>query len=1232
MEYEEDFDQHIQTNDAFTVIDSYFNKNGLVKQQLDSFDNFISKEIKKALDDSMPIDIWSDRVGENDKVYQTRYSVSFGQMYEPSRPRLYEQRDDSYDAKQPLLFPNLARHRQITYAVNIYVDIKFKKQKLDVDDNNRVIEESEEQKGFKLCEIPVMLKSEYCNIKQSQIGGKSVEECEFDQGGYFIIKGKEKVLIAQERMATNQVSIQSLICLFLRASVFLSLILVVFQLMVYLHKQHGYHAEIKSVNEKSSRGTTSVKVHWMASKKNGVGTLSCTMPMVKDKIPVVIIFRALGYRSDKLFLEKILYDLKDKTMLDMILPSIELTRDIQDKDDALHFIGKRANDYDSTWSRKKIIERAGVILKESFLPHVSIEDDGELAKAYFLGYMIHRLLSTVLQRRQPDDRDHWGNKRMDLAGPLMGTLFRQLLYKLSKESRKVLSKKKNSLTMHDVLDHFRHSTTITAGIAYSLSTGNWTAERKGGSPRTGISQVLVRITFSSTLSHLRRLSSPIARTGKLATPRQLHNTHWGMVCPAETPEGTSCGLVKNLSLLAHITVKPEFSEDIINYLKNCENSITLLKDAALKKNLTKVFVNGQWIGVVDQANFVVESLKDARRTGHEYVSREVGVVWDMRDCEIRIQSDAGRCTRPLFIVENSSIDDEGNVHPMRLRIGREDIQKIQTREEDYGWDNLVNEGKIEYLDTNEEEACMIAMDPNVFRKKTDDDIAYTHCEIHPSMILGICASIIPFPDHNQSPRNTYQSAMSKQAMGVYAINFKTRMDTTSHVLYYPQKPLVQTRAMKHIFFDEMPAGCNCVVAIMCYSGYNQEDSVIFNQSSIDRGLFRSVYYRSHRDTETKGENHVNEEFCKPSPTDTKSLFGGYNDDPYRKLEPDGIVAPGTYLGGGDVIIGKTIPLPAGYNETSRLYGKFTRLDKSYKIKVTENGFVDHVVLTTDTKGQRFVQVRIRSVRIPQIGDKFASRHGQKGTIGMTYRMEDMPFSIEGIVPDIIINPHAIPSRMTIGHLIECLYGKVASIKGLQNADATPFSRIGLPEDTTGDINDEFGHSEEKKKQSIGANIVRDLSRILHASKYQRYGNERLYNGHTGKRLSAHIFFGPTFYQRLKHMVDDKIHARSRGTYANLTRQPLEGRARDGGLRFGEMERDCMISHGSAQFLRERLFFVSDEYRIHVCNKCGLIAPTSALCKSCPGARISQVYIPYACKLLFQELMGMAIAPRYIHRL
>lgn len=1155
-------DDPIEGKDSWTVISAYFAEKGLVRQQLDSFNEFVTSTMQEVIDSALPIEARLEGAPEDPRFTIRKVRCRFNQIT-IGYPQTVEA-----DGSHEDLFPKMARLRNLSYNAPLMIEIVETEVYVKDDvEGTQELEVNPKVSTIPFGKVPIMLRSDFCTLsKPAYMDDKrmmELGECPYDQGGYFVINGSEKVLVAQERMSNNHVYVFD------------------------SHKQGQtvFHAEIRSTQEGSGKPTSTLVVKYLpgSGKASTTGpVLRASMPYIKQDIPVIIVFRALGRVSDREILEHICYDFEDSEMMTLLRPSLEEAYWIQDQELAMDYIGKRGDAVSA--ARNQRINYTRQLLARDFLPHVG-EEGEETKKAFFFGYLIHKLLQTVLRRRNIDDRDHFGNKRLDLAGALMGNLFRQLFEKMRKDCQRYLQRRVKERRPVD-LTSVINGRVITDGLNYSLATGNWTIQRGAAGARTGVSQVLSRLTYQATLSHLRRLNTPIGRDGKLAKPRQLHNSLWGVICPAETPEGQACGLVKNLALMTHISVSSP--HNIFEFIEDYGTENLEEISASSIPSATKIFLNGAWVGVHRNPADLVEYLRSLRRSGD--FPLDMGIVWDMKDQELRLYMDAGRVCRPLYIVEDQ-----------QLLIRKKHLYEYP---ETLTWTQIITQGLVEYIDCEEEETVLICMTVDELNKG-DDAQAYTHCEIHPAMILGICGSVIPFPDHNQSPRNTYQCAMGKQAMGIYTSNYQIRMDTMAHVMYYPQQPLVTTRSMEYMHFKDLPAGQNAIVAIACYSGYNQEDSVIMNQSAIDRGLFRSVFYRTYTDQEKK-HLHGLEEFERPVPQVT---LGMRRHGTYDKLEADGLVAPGTRVSGDDIIIGKTIPLPpnvvSGPGAQSKGVARHNRRDTSTSVRSTEDGMIDKVMLTATDAALKFTKIRFRSVRIPQVGDKFSSRHGQKGTIGMTYQQEDMPFTLEGITPDIIINPHAIPSRMTIGQLIECLLGKVSAVIGSEG-DATPFE----PEMS-----------------------VAKISQMLHANGYQRYGNEVLYNGHTGRRLQAQLFIGPTYYQRLKHMVDDKIHSRATGPVESLTRQPVEGRSRDGGLRFGEMERDCMIAHGAAQFLRERLFHQSDKYRLHVCDMCGLIAIANLKknafeCRGCKNTtQISQIYMPYAAKLLFQELMSMCIAPR-----
>ena len=1516
------------------------------------------------------------------------------------------------------MMPNDARLRNLTYAAPLNVDVKVTTTFIDHTRNS--IRESNVRifPNVHLGKIPVMVGSKYCLLHdQKHVHPGQLGECAEDVGGYFIIQGGERAMISMERMSEN------------RPFVFRNGRVAAKQMEM---------VEIKCIGPDNDQVPKSNTVKIVYHPKNQLITmLRATLPRIKTDIPIVILFRALGVLADRDIYELILGMENEVAYDPIMIESMLEASSINTRDEALAWLGE----YTNTWSVKSQ-KQSNVqdILSEELFPHIG-GHEMNYEKACFLAHMCRKVLWTTTKRIPTDDRDAYPNKRVDIPGFLLADLFRKTYNnRMVKDMKAALSKEIHGgswkatgnwseIVNINNINKIIKSTIMDVCLKSSLATGNFGCGKIGGPNKVGVSQVLNRMNYSAGISHLRRISTPIEKTGKLIAPRKQHNTQYGYICPCETPEGHGVGVVKNMATTTMISI---FSSPITVYMFiQGMNKLISLRESTIeqKHDGTRVFLNGSWIGILLDVDtpHVVDQLRKAKRAGvlHLYT----GIVWKNSFKELWISTEAGRVIRPIYYapaLREVAADKSGRL--------KEQIHAITDWNKLLLWETPSGKHLFEYIDAGESDGAYIAMD----YQKAVSDPSTTHCEIHPSVILGTTASYIPFPDHNQSPRNAYQSSMGKQAMGIYALNFRERFDAISHVLCYPEVPMVSSYMSRFYGAQSLPAGQNIVVAIMTYTGYNQEDSNMINRAALDRGRFRSIFYRTYKDEERKNQSSGEEEkFCRPDPLETKHMKNAH----YEKIAEDGFVPKDTYVTPDDILIGKVVPLRVPTGAVLPAGAKKSR-DVSKMPRNNEKGYVDKIYKNRNGEGYSFVKIRMRQDRIPEIGDKFSSRHGQKGTMGMILNPEDMPQTASGIVPDIIINPHCLaedheiltehgfmnwqevqtgyqsgnlriggynhengqlvyekpsafilndakeqdmiefthsgeaarwgqvkqttPSngvslfvttdhdmfaktgriygdgvawdgvqkgsrgasrriahdyqkckaqtllassgkdavkfigkaraglvgkidsipfadllhlttfekqtafcelygywlgdgclrfggnsvemcpvkladdewlreRFAILQLIESIdytyniiggqndtrpiryrwsiinkdwfhifcseYGKkymkyensntapvvtstiapetVKSAKwmaswvwdlscslaksvlaGLRFADGCEKADRNMIWTSSARFRDEivrmalhagysahFGlqHSEGEtcgtdgngnpiiarhdswkisytntsrgsepvlnahrdiKKTTyhgrtwcvtmphgfiitrrairneagvvtqasrpiitgqcipsrmtiaqlmetlmskvgcmagalgdgspFGDTTVDDLSKILRDTYgMEPHGNEIMYNGYTGRMMETSIFIGPCYYQRLRHCSADKMHSRASGPLVMLTRQPAEGRAREGGLRFGEMERDCVVAHGMAEFTKERLMECSDSFSCYSCKECGLLAIANPeqniwACRGCGNTTsFSHIHVPYATKLLLQELETMCIGSRLI---
>jgi DNA-directed RNA polymerase II subunit RPB2 len=1287
---------------VWDIINKHFEDNpqSLVRHHLESFDDFYKRGIYKLFKEKNPITIvskYDESIGE----YRSKCNLYMGGK---NGDRIYFAKPVIYDSNAHYMFPNEARLRNMTYAMTIHIDVDLEfidilekdevpHVNVEIDPRADPVDRPEPPKNYKATatsdekeldlkggsgadyhevdptdgqsyftmtggarqrkvnaqltpneratmrehldksvnaqnvqtrtariekiffgKFPIMVQSDFCVLaglpKEMRF---NMGECRNDLGGYFIIDGKEKTVIPQEKFGDNMLRVSkvdsdTVICT----------------------------AEIKSVSENTAKPVRTLSVDMVApGNRYSNRNIVVNIPNVRKPVPLFIVFRALGIVTDKDIVEMCLQETDGfgaSTVQDLLIPSVHDAGPVMTQAAAIHFIAHL--------TKVKTNTNALLILTDYFLPHVGETNFTE--KAYFLGYMVKRLLAVHQGVELPVDRDSFRYKRVELVGTLMYQLFREY-YKLQMKHINVSFEKKlyynlqmyendlHGLIMLNYKEVFNERM-VEEGFRKAFK-GNWGATEH--TKRIGAVQDLNRLSFNSALSHLRKTNLSIDAGAKLVGPRVLNGSQWGLLDPIDTPDGGNIGLHKQLCIMTQVS-RGVSREPMIRWLRDkCDLKTVEQCGVASLSKMTKVVVNGYWAGCTNTPIEIVEKFKIYRRNG--LIPIFVSICFESGANMISIFTDEGRLCRPIFYKDNdlkqmsfdskivkdgkfswASLINGSNKRHTDIDAALVNSDKFYELHEFYAdIDNaetnprklkrfIDNKGVIDYIDPNEEETALISLNSKEMDGKDDK---YTHCEIHESLIFGMMCNLVIYPHHNPATRNSFSTGQSKQAVSMYHTNFSMRMDKTSLILNQGQKPLVKSRYLEHICNEENSYGENAIVALMCYTGYNVEDAVLINEGAIQRGLFRTTYYsvyETHEEKTTVGGVTTSKRFLNVGADE--SIKGLKAEHDYSKLDKYGLVKEGTEMNDRTVVIGCAVDSH----------------DASKTTKKGQLGIVDKTYITEGEEGTKIAKVRIREERLPAIGDKMASRSGQKGTIGQIIPERDMPFTKDGLKPDIIVNPHAMPTRMTVGQLVECLVGKACLNMGY-HGDCTAFTST---------------------NKQIG-----DFGKVLNSCNFHSSGNELLYNGMTGEQLEAEVYIGPNYYMRLKHMVKDKVNYRAKGPRTQLTRQPVSGRANDGGLRIGEMERDVMIAHGATDFLRESMLDRGDQYYMAICNKTGAIAiynPDKNLFMSPMadgplkyvdsldgkemnvehitkyGRSFSVVRVPYVFKLLMHELQAINI--------
>ncbi len=1211
------------------IIESFFQQRSLVNHQLASYDDCIpSAEGSEGRMERIvqAIRIGTDEPPEDDLGGMIKLDVLDKEITVRMRNiRLGQPTIREANGAEHPATPLECRLRKLTYYSPVYLDFTIIRDDLP----QPIVEES-----VHIGNLPIMVRSRRCNLHPTHIDPnrhlspstsqedldhyhrllEKMGEDPLDPGGYFIINGTERVLISMEDLAPNRVTVEK-------------------------NRRYTHETEVAKIFSQKDGSRKPLTV-----EKRRDGMLMTKIPSAgSTPIPVVLLMRALGIENDQDIFQAIAGPVESMKY------TVANINEVKDNEE----YGVHTQIEATQWLEKKFAagqqkeyreQRIQNMLDRELLPHLGGAPEQREKKAIFLGRIVRQVLEMAITNRDPNDKDHYANKRVRLAGDLMEDLYRVSMQQLARDLKYQLERhhnRKRDLKINSCL----RPDVLTSKIMHALATGNWVGSR------SGVSQLLDRTTYLAALSHMRRVTSPLVRSQPHFEARDLHPTQWGRLCPNETPEGQNCGLVKNAAQM--IDVSEAVHESSVKELlieAGVDDSPAGWSEGA------RVHVNGDIFGLHMNPHKLVEHFKRRRRSGR--IRSEVTIRHDVLNRDIFINTDKGRILRPLLVIDSGS-----------LNLSKEVLDGLKSREMTFT--DLVNQGVVEWVDAEEEEDLLIAARPydlpsrspkfdrplnpamiewlnlgeidedgrqraaklratvimpngeekqedfevplNYYQedydrlkrqqRKSGNVMLYTHVEIDPQLILGVCASLVPYPEHNSTPRVTGGTAMVKQSLGLPSSNYRLRPDTRLHKLHYPQQSIVGTRAMEATNYLRRPGGQNFVVAILSHHGYNMQDAVIMNRASVERALARSTFVRTYN-SENRRYPGGQEERIEIPGTGLDEVKGLKAPESYAHLESDGLPSPETYLEGGEVLVGKTSP-PRFLEES---HGAFLqapeRRESSMTVRHGERGFVDHVFVTESLDSGRLVRTTLRTNRTPELGDKFASRHGQKGVIGRLVAPEDMPFTVDGVIPDLLINPHAIPSRMTVAHVLEMIGGKVGSLEA-RKIDGTAFNG--------------------EKEASLREGLTRNG--------FAHTGREAMISGETGEQYPAEIFVGVIYYQKLHHMVSGKMHARSRGRVQILTRQPTEGRARQGGLRFGEMERDCLIAHGASMVIKDRLLDESDGWTLQVCAGSGHIAywDWRKRCYVSPihgeRAEVFPVQTSYAFKLLLDEMKSLGVAMR-----